>query len=171
MFGTIFTSSVTSVGSSLKNEAEVAVVVIHMSVLEAVKFQKRRAEGKLCKIMLYVFALGIDWQIEYLKGHYTLRVRYKVWSNVRRNLQLLKIMYHQSKSDRNIKVSVRPTGAAEKIVFNVPSKCTSNYLSSSYYLGTLLWNSLPENTQRMVNMKDFEKGIAPQYNVYQAPRV
>ena len=54
----------------------------------------------------------------------------------RRNLQLLKLMYQQSKNIGNIKPVVRPTRAAEKIVFNVPTKCTTKYLSSPYYLGT-----------------------------------
>ena len=88
----------------------------------------------------------------------------------RRNLQLLKIMYHQSKSIQNIKVPCRLTRAAEKIVFKIPTRCTTKYLSSVYYLGTQLWKNLSENIQRAENIVRFEKLIAPQYNVYQAPR-
>ena len=86
----------------------------------------------------------------------------------RRNLQFLKLMYQQSKNDENIKVAVRPTRAAEKIVFNVPTRCTQKYLNCSYYLGVQMWNGLTENTQRTENIKKFEKCIAPLYKTYRA---
>ena len=100
----------------------------------------------------------------------TLHIEGKLQSlEQRRNIQLLKLMYQQSKNIYNIKVPVRPTRATEKIVFNIPTRCTTKYLSSCYYLGTQLWNKLTENTQRMANIKGFEKCIMPMYKVYQAP--
>ena len=87
----------------------------------------------------------------------------------RRKSQLLKMMYQQSKNVNNIKVKIRPTRAAEKIVFNVPTKCTTKYLNSPYYVGTQLWNNLNEMTQRKENIFEFEKSIAPMYRLYQNP--
>ena len=89
----------------------------------------------------------------------------------RRNLQLLKLMYQQSRDVRNIKVPVRPTRAADKIVFNVPSRCNTKYLNSAYYLGIQRWNILSEQTQRMENIKKFEKSISPVYKKYRAPAI
>ena len=42
-------------------------------------------------------------------------------------MQLLKLMYHQSRDVRNIKIPTRPTRAAEKVVLNVPPRCTTKY--------------------------------------------
>ena len=89
----------------------------------------------------------------------------------RRSLQLLKIMYHQSKKLQNIKTAVRPTRAAEKVVFNIPSKCTTKYLNSSYYLGTQIWDNLNGDIQRSENVMEFEKSIAPLYKTYHVPNV
>ena len=89
----------------------------------------------------------------------------------RRNLQLLKLMYQQSKNISNIKTAARPTRAAQKIVFNIPTRCTNKYLSSPYFLGTQIWNKLAGETQRMESMKRFEKCVAPLYKLYRAPNV
>ena len=42
--------------------------------------------------------------------------------------QMLKLRYHQSKNKGNIKVANRPTRAAGKVVFNIPSRCTNKFL-------------------------------------------
>ena len=89
----------------------------------------------------------------------------------RRDLQLLKLMYHQSKNDENIKVAKRHTRATEKIVFNIPTRCTPKYLNSSYYLGSQMWNNLNEATQRMEDIKKFEKSVASLYKTYRVPKV
>ena len=80
-------------------------------------------------------------------------------------------MYQQSKFIQKLKIPVRHTRANEKIVFKTPARCTTKYLSSPYYLGNQLWNELPEATQRMDNIKGFEKCVAPQYKVYRDPVV
>ena len=59
----------------------------------------------------------------------------------RRSLQLLKLIYPESRDPQNGKIATRPTSAADKIVFNVPLKCTTKYLNSPYYLGTHMWNN------------------------------
>ena len=62
-------------------------------------------------------------------------------------------MHQQSRNTRNIKTIIRPTRAAEKIVFNIPTRCTTKYL-------TQIWNNLTEGIQRMENIKRFEKCVA-----------
>ena len=84
----------------------------------------------------------------------------------RRKYQLLKLMYRQSKNGKNVKEPTRHMRAAEKIVFNIPSRCTTRFLNSFYYIGTHTWNSLPANVQRLENMLKFENNIAPLYRLY-----
>ena len=81
--------------------------------------------------------------------------------------QMLKLMYYQSKKECNIKEPNRHTRAADKIVFDIPSRCTAKFLNSSYYIGSQLWDTLPGDTQRMENLSDFEKSISPLYKTYQ----
>ena len=87
----------------------------------------------------------------------------------RRKLQLLKLMYHQSKNKENIKVANRPTRATEKVVFNIPSRGTNKFLASPYYLGTQIWNGLDGNIQQTNSMMEFERNILPLYKVYREP--
>ena len=85
----------------------------------------------------------------------------------RQKQQMLKLMYYQSKKECNIKEPNRHTRAADKIVFDIPSRCTAKFLNSSYYIGSQLWDTLPGDTQRMENLSDFEKSISPLYKTYQ----
>ena len=85
----------------------------------------------------------------------------------RREYQLLKLMYLHSKCVYNIKVANRCTRGAEKVVFNIPTRCTTTYLNSPYYIGTQLWNDLSNITQRSENIRQFEKSVSPLYRVYQ----
>ena len=89
----------------------------------------------------------------------------------RRKLQLLKLMYYQSKIGENIKVATRPTRAGGKIVFNIPSKCTTKYLNSPYYIGVQLWNKLGGDVQRLESIMQFERNIMPLYKTYQDPNM
>ena len=89
----------------------------------------------------------------------------------RRKLQLLKLMYLQSKNLQNIKTAIRPTRAAEKIVFNIPAKCTTKYLASPYYIGTQLWNKLNGGIQRVCTIRMFEKHVNSMYKMYQDANV
>ena len=84
----------------------------------------------------------------------------------RRKKQLLKLMYYQSQHVKNIKKAERQTRAADKIVFNVPNRCTTKFLNSAYYIGTQLWNDLTLDVQRSENILKFDRNISPFYNVY-----
>ena len=85
----------------------------------------------------------------------------------RRRKQLLRLMYLYSKNDANIKKPVRPTRAMSKIVFTTPSKCTGKYMTSPFYKGTLLWNSLDIDIQRSYNVYKFTGSLKKLYNGYQ----
>ena len=63
----------------------------------------------------------------------------------RRKRQLAKLMYYQSKNDKNVKKLERITRAAEKVVFNIPYRCTTKFLNSVYYISTQLLNDLTLN--------------------------
>ena len=67
-----------------------------------------------------------------------------------RHDQLLKLRYQQSRD-----VAIRPTRAAERNVSNIPSKCSSKFLNSPYYLGAQLWNGLSDDMK-----------IDPMYKIY-----
>ena len=86
----------------------------------------------------------------------------------RRSFQSLKLMYQQSTDIRNLKVVERQTRGGSKIVFNVPTKCTQTYLNSPYYKGVQLWNNLPNNVQRSINVSQFDKHVRPIYSQYRA---
>ena len=84
----------------------------------------------------------------------------------RRILQLLKILFACSNDQKYLKVTRNRTRAEVKIVFDIPDKCTSKFLNSPFYRGIKLWNVLPENVQRSVNLVTFSKHVKPLYRVY-----
>ena len=67
----------------------------------------------------------------------------------------------------NLKTHVRPTRAATKLVFDIPTRCTTTYLRSPLYKGSQLWDTLPDNSQRAGTMKEFVKTIKLRYAVYE----
>ena len=85
----------------------------------------------------------------------------------RRRKQLVKLMYYHSINEQNVKKPIRPTRAAEKIVFNIPNRCTTKFLNSPYYIGTQIWNDLSFAVQSSENMLVFERSISPLYAEYQ----
>ena len=80
-----------------------------------------------------------------VEGHFYAKLR----TSYRRKRQLTKLMYYQSKNDKNVNKSERQTRVAEKIVFNIPNRCTTKFLNSVYYAGTKLWNELSLDVQRL----------------------
>ena len=70
-------------------------------------------------------------------------------------------MYNQSKNVNNIKKVCRPTRTTEKLVFNIPAKCSTGFLKSPYYIGTQLWNGLNNDVQRVETTWQFDKKIRP----------
>ena len=80
--------------------------------------------------------------------------------------QLLKLLYSYSKAETNIKVPVRYTRAATKVVFKIPSRCTDKFLTSPLYKGTKLWNNLDVNVQRSETIDNFMKLTKPNFMRY-----
>ena len=84
----------------------------------------------------------------------------------RRVIQILKLLYGCSTDRRYLKMSMNRTRAESKVVFDIPDKCTTEFLNSLFYKGTQIWNLLPENVQRSVNIDVFSKYIKPMYSKY-----
>ena len=85
----------------------------------------------------------------------------------RRRRQLLRLMYLHSKVGHNIKVPQRVTRAITKLVFTTATRCTNKYLNSPFYKGTILWNDLDVELQKIDNVKLFVEGIKKLYRNYQ----
>ena len=84
----------------------------------------------------------------------------------RRIIQTLKLLYECSTDRQYLKTNMNRTRAESKIVFDIPDKCTTTFLNSTFYRGTQIWNSLPENVQRSVNIDVFSRYIKPRYSQY-----
>ena len=69
----------------------------------------------------------------------------------RRIVQLLKLIFVRSKKVRYIKKPIRVLRANAKVQFKLMSKCSSKYLNSPMYRGSVLWNALPEEEQRVLS--------------------
>ena len=76
-------------------------------------------------------------------------------------------MFDYSKDPANLKIPVRPTRAGTKIVFDLPTRCSTTYLKSPLYKGSALWDILPEPSQRSANMGQFVKTIKQRYAVFE----
>ena len=85
----------------------------------------------------------------------------------RRRKQLLRLMYLHSRFEVNMKKPLRITRAVSKLVFKTASKCTTKYLNSPFYKGTLLWDKLDKDLQRVNNVKQFLRELNKLYPVYQ----
>ena len=78
-------------------------------------------------------------------------------------------MYMHSKHEIyiNVKVPVRPTRLVSKIVFKTATRCTGKYLGSPFYKGTLLWNMLSAELQKIDSVARFKNGLKNIYTRYQ----
>ena len=85
----------------------------------------------------------------------------------RRHKQLLRLMYIHSRNIDNIKIHVRITRTAEKLVFKKATECTGKYINSPFYKGTLLWDKLDRVVQRVNTLERFMKERKKLYIVYQ----
>ena len=85
----------------------------------------------------------------------------------RRRKQLLRLMHMHSKDEDNFKKSVRITRAVVKLGFKLPTKCTGKYMNSPFYKGTLLWDRLSPDLQRVNNVDQFMKALKKMYVTYQ----
>ena len=81
--------------------------------------------------------------------------------------QLLKLLFDYSKNVSNLKIPVRPTRAGDKLVFDIPTRCSNVYLRSPLYKGSLIWDTLPEDTQKSASMIQFVKKIKQRYAVFE----
>ena len=85
----------------------------------------------------------------------------------RHRKQLLRLMYLHSRNDNDLKVPVRLTRAGTKLIFKTATKCTTKYLNSPFYKGTLLWNQLSSMDQRANTVSCFVNCVARLYVSYQ----
>ena len=76
-------------------------------------------------------------------------------------------MFLRSKIGSDIKVPIRVNRAVSKVVFKTATKCTSNYMKSPFYNGTLLWNKLSVELQCMNTVKCFVDELKKLYVVYE----
>ena len=86
----------------------------------------------------------------------------------RRRKQLLGLMYLLSKDASFLHVPGRITRSADKIVFKVPTKIRPVYERSPYYIGSLLWNELPQATQEANCIVEFKKIIGRMNRTYKS---
>ena len=84
----------------------------------------------------------------------------------RRIFQLLKLLYSCSMDRKYLKITANRTRVDAKVVFNIPGKCTTKFLNSPFYKGTQVWNNLPVDVERAVNIDIFSKRIRPLYSTY-----
>ena len=76
-------------------------------------------------------------------------------------------MYIESRDDNNRKPVNRVLRSNEKYIFKVDNKIGTKYQCSPYYMGTLLWNQLPVDTQKINDKIRFKKLVALRYGVYE----
>ena len=84
----------------------------------------------------------------------------------RRFFQVLKLLYDCSKDIKYLKITANRTRAETKVVFDIPSKCTTAFLNSLFYKGTQIWNILSGDVQRAMNIDVFSKRVKPMYSTY-----
>ena len=70
----------------------------------------------------------------------------------RRNIQLLKLMFSRSKNILCIKEPVRALQGNGKIKFKLMSRCTGKYLNSPLFRGSVLWDKLTANVQKLMSV-------------------
>ena len=81
----------------------------------------------------------------------------------RREKQLLILMYKLTQKGMCRKVTNRPTRQQEKCVFKTDTKIGKKYEKSPYYIGTKLWDKLPNETQFVDTVFEFKDRILPLY--------
>ena len=75
-------------------------------------------------------------------------------------------MFLLSKSEKHLRTNRRNTQSANKVNFKVPNKITHINEHSPYYIGTKLWDALPETIQKLDNVYSFKKEISTPYGAY-----
>ena len=81
--------------------------------------------------------------------------------------QLLKLLFDFSRDLSNLKIPARPTRAGTKVVFDIPTRCSTIFLKSPLYKGSQIWDTLTEDTQRSHTLLQFVKSIKRKYAVFE----
>ena len=76
-------------------------------------------------------------------------------------------MYLLSKKEIYLKIPGRDTLSANKVNFKVPPKISHVYEHSPCYIGTKLWDVLPESTQKCDNVFAFKAALNNIHKVYE----
>ena len=96
-----------------------------------------------------------------------LHVKCKIISlEQRRRKQLLRLMYLLSKDENYVHVPGRMTRNANRIVFKVPTRMLTIYEHCPYYIGTVLWNELPQDIQESNTIYEFKREIDKMNRTY-----
>ena len=80
--------------------------------------------------------------------------------------QLLWLMFLLSKSEKYLRTNRRNTQSANKLNFKGPNKITHVYEHSPYYVGTKVWDALPETIQKLDNVYSFKKEFSKPCSAY-----
>ena len=84
----------------------------------------------------------------------------------RRYIQLLTLMYKNSKKEGNRIIGARATRQQEKYVFRTDNKIGTKYSNSPYYKGSKLWNVLDKDVQFSDSIFLFKQHVKKMYKKY-----
>ena len=84
----------------------------------------------------------------------------------RRRIQCLTLMYRLSKKTIYVKKPTVNTRGNVKTKFTLMSKCTSKYLNSPLYRGSILWDNLDKNIQDLPTLKCYVSEIVKTQKLY-----
>ena len=85
---------------------------------------------------------------------------------LRRDVQLLNIMFLLKINNKFKKESVRITRNAERYVFNTEIVHKDIYAKSPFYCGVSLWNSIPIEYQNLIERRTFKTSIKKHLNIF-----
>ena len=86
--------------------------------------------------------------------------------DLRRDIQLLNIMFILKSNDQYKRDGVRNTRSTDKYIFQTDIGHMSIYDRSPYIKGVSLWNHLPENIQQITERHKFKNKIKRHFSIY-----
>ena len=86
--------------------------------------------------------------------------------DLRRDIQLLNIMFILKSNDQYKRDGVRNTRSTDKYIFQTDIGHMSIYDRSPYIKGVSLWNHLPENIQQITEKHKFKNKIKRHFSIY-----
>ena len=102
-------------------------------------------------------------EMEILRLHELARVN---MLDVRRDVQLLNIMFSLRLANKYKKENVRHTRSTEHFEFTTEICHKGIYVKSPYYKGVCLWNSIPIGYQNMIDSRCFKSSIKKHLNIF-----